>query len=396
VEHAATLVPIGLIAFVLRREETLVWNADGASDEDGAEHVADDAYLRAEGPKSVLCAPMRRRRQGVHGVVYLENRDVAGVFTPDLVTLGGMVATFFSLALDNAASEAAIEARLVAANAELEGRKQAQLVVERNAMERDMAGGFAHELRNALSGPGLALGSILMGDATGTSIVAQQQSSLEGLAQRVRQGIDLAELEEALQTAAADAAEMSEVIRAVDRGIKRALSVTQQALTYAQSGAIQVGGARIDLSKVVDAVLRDQASSLSGQDILVNLSLEAGAEASMKEEHAYAILNNFVANARDAMKERQGPGRAELQIASQVQGDMLHVRVTDNGVGIAPENRAKIFRPFFTTKGVNGVGLGLGMAKRLAELYGGRVHFESERDRGTTFSLLVPLARKGS
>jgi signal transduction histidine kinase len=65
------------------------------------------------------------------------------------------------------------------------------------------------------------------------------------------------------------------------------------------------------------------------------------------------------------------------------------VTITDTGVGISSENMGRLFEPFFTTKD-NGTGLGLAIARRIIEEHHGIIHAESEVNKGTTFSVLLP------
>jgi signal transduction histidine kinase len=66
--------------------------------------------------------------------------------------------------------------------------------------------------------------------------------------------------------------------------------------------------------------------------------------------------------------------------------------VRDTGLGITPENLAKIFNPFFTTK-AQGQGLGLAVCKRLAEAQGGTLEVTSQVGEGSTFTLKIPTNR---
>ncbi len=68
----------------------------------------------------------------------------------------------------------------------------------------------------------------------------------------------------------------------------------------------------------------------------------------------------------------------------------VSVKVSDNGAGMAPENMARIFSPFFTTKGPKGTGLGLAVAHSLVTSAGGEIHVESAPGTGTTFELRFP------
>ena len=67
--------------------------------------------------------------------------------------------------------------------------------------------------------------------------------------------------------------------------------------------------------------------------------------------------------------------------------------VSDNGSGIAPEIKEKIFEPKFTTKN-SGMGLGLAMIKNMIESYGGMIYFETATDKGTTFYVRLPIKIK--
>jgi len=72
------------------------------------------------------------------------------------------------------------------------------------------------------------------------------------------------------------------------------------------------------------------------------------------------------------------------------EGDFVEISVADTGEGIASENMKKLFQPLFTTK-PKGIGLGLVVCKNLAEANGGRIEVESERGKGTTFAVLLPV-----
>lgn len=68
----------------------------------------------------------------------------------------------------------------------------------------------------------------------------------------------------------------------------------------------------------------------------------------------------------------------------------LNIEVRDNGPGIPEKHLHEIFEPFFSTKPTTGTGLGLGVVKRLVQLYGGRVEVESKVGEGTRFSVTLP------
>ena len=77
--------------------------------------------------------------------------------------------------------------------------------------------------------------------------------------------------------------------------------------------------------------------------------------------------------------------------------EAVRVAVNDDGAGMAPEVRERLFEPFFTTKDEgHGTGLGLSMARQIAESHGGTLEVDSEEGRGTTMTLTLPRCRPSS
>ncbi|MBV8534477.1 MAG: hypothetical protein JO128_02720 [Alphaproteobacteria bacterium] len=109
-----------------------------------------------------------------------------------------------------------------------------------------------------------------------------------------------------------------------------------------------------------------------------------------------AVLN-LVVNARDAIKDSDGAITVETSnvtlndAAGGLDGPFVAIRVTDNGTGIPPDVRQRVWEPFFTTKPVGkGTGLGLSMVYGFARQSGGGVTIDSEVGRGTTVTIYLP------
>ncbi|HEX8096933.1 MAG TPA: ATP-binding protein, partial [Pyrinomonadaceae bacterium] len=102
------------------------------------------------------------------------------------------------------------------------------------------------------------------------------------------------------------------------------------------------------------------------------------------------VFTNLILNARDAIP---AGGRITLRTSASGGGDSVTVEVADTGIGIAPENVAKIYDPFFTTKGVGrGTGLGLAVTYGIVQEHSGHIAVESAPGRGTTFRITLPTA----
>ena len=101
------------------------------------------------------------------------------------------------------------------------------------------------------------------------------------------------------------------------------------------------------------------------------------------------VFTNLLLNARDAIPD--GGSITISTIASEE--DSLMIEVWDTGIGIAPENVAKLYDPFYTTKGVGrGTGLGLAVSYGIVQEHSGHISVESTPGRGTTFRITLPTA----
>src|SRR3989440_9634109 len=100
------------------------------------------------------------------------------------------------------------------------------------------------------------------------------------------------------------------------------------------------------------------------------------------------VLTNLVQTAIEAAPE-DGGGRVEVR--GRLDGAQLVFTVRDNGHGIKPEDRARLFTPFFTTKGPGrGMGLGLTIAWRVVQSLGGTLEIDSAPGHGACFTVRVP------
>ena len=97
-------------------------------------------------------------------------------------------------------------------------------------------------------------------------------------------------------------------------------------------------------------------------------------------------LTNIIENALHAMG-----AHGTLTIVASRDDDQVRIRVSDTGAGMDPDALARAFEPYFSTK-ASGTGLGLPIAKRNVELSGGTIAIQSERGRGTTVEITLPLA----
>jgi len=102
------------------------------------------------------------------------------------------------------------------------------------------------------------------------------------------------------------------------------------------------------------------------------------------------IFVNLVDNGIQAMEEKRGT----LKVSTKKTNAFIEVKFQDTGIGIKKENMKKIFTPFFTTK-AQGMGVGLPICKRFAEIHDGSIKVESKEGEGSIFTVKLPIQRNG-
>ena len=177
----------------------------------------------------------------------------------------------------------------------------------------------------------------------------------------------------------------------IQKAGERAASLTRQLLAFSRRQVIQ---AKVhDLNALVAGV-EPMLRRLLFENIDLNVALSPHIglikiDATQLEQ----ILVNLVVNARDAMPRG---GTLTIETSNPAQDDRVVLSVSDTGAGMNEAIRARIFQPFFTTKGVGGTGLGLATVQRIVTQCGGVIEVTSEPGRGTTFGIGFPRTTEGA
>lgn len=117
-----------------------------------------------------------------------------------------------------------------------------------------------------------------------------------------------------------------------------------------------------------------------------------GGDVAIDPEAMHRALLNLVSNAIDAV-EGIPSACVRVQTAADPRGRYLYFTVMDNGVGIPEDRQEHIFQVFSSTKGSKGTGLGLPVSLKIAQEHGGTIRVESEIDKGSRFTIEVPIRR---
>jgi two-component system sensor histidine kinase HydH len=99
------------------------------------------------------------------------------------------------------------------------------------------------------------------------------------------------------------------------------------------------------------------------------------------------VIAGLLSNAAQAVEVG-----GEIIVQARAQSSSIEIAIIDSGPGVAPEARSHIFEPFFTTR-ASGVGLGLAIARQIAEAHGGKIELDENAVGGARFNLTLPIAQ---
>jgi signal transduction histidine kinase len=146
-----------------------------------------------------------------------------------------------------------------------------------------------------------------------------------------------------------------------------------------------------DLNAVVREILEVVEGRAKEAGVRVESKLEESLPAAQIDvQGIHHALLNIVGNALDAVEDRPDP-RVGVGTSLEADGAWVRIVVVDNGAGISPEKLKDIFRPFVSTKGSKGTGLGLPVSRKILREHGGDILVESRVGKGSRFVLRLPL-----
>jgi len=147
------------------------------------------------------------------------------------------------------------------------------------------------------------------------------------------------------------------------------------------------------INDVVTAALDITGYAIRTSGIDVTLDLARDIPPTLADaDQLHQVLLNLIINAQQSLQERPAPRRIRVATEYLAAPDMIRIIVADNGPGIPPHLRARIFEPYFTTK-PTGMGLGVGLAVSLGivEAHGGTLTVDSPAEGGAAFTITLPV-----
>jgi two-component system NtrC family sensor kinase len=182
--------------------------------------------------------------------------------------------------------------------------------------------------------------------------------------------------------------------RAVEKSLqqaKRASQICDRILNLATQQ--HLGPGPVEVAPLVTETIASLGRDLTKDNIQVRLNVPKGLRVKANPGLLQQVLFNLTLNARQAMLGRPGT----LTVDAETHPDnAVAIRIKDTGCGIKPEDMARIWEPFFTTRrqgdrpDQRGIGLGLTICKDIIEELDGTIEAESQVSLGTTFTITLP------
>lgn len=296
-----------------------------------------------------------------------------------------------------------LEKKVAERTEELKEAHKKILLLEKENTEKQMAGGFAHEMRNALVGSKLVIQHTLgLNHDTPVSVNLENNRKLKEIYLYLQQDLPEEKLKiimNEMKVIFNNEEQLEKNLNMIYRSISRGLMITQQIMDYSKIGHEVVRKDPINIDTILQQIAEENNTALGEFEIKTQLHLDcANAVMYGLESHFESIFKNLIFNARDALLDNavQDGRNKNISISSRIENNTIFVEVTDNGVGIHPENISKIYNAFFSTKPETGTGLGLSTVQKIVSLYNGTIDVKSVINKGTTFVVSFPSSQVSS
>ncbi|MCC7446567.1 MAG: CHASE2 domain-containing protein [Anaerolineae bacterium] len=184
-----------------------------------------------------------------------------------------------------------------------------------------------------------------------------------------------------------------QMINVTEQAAQQMLAIITNILNLERLKDAQLSLVPIDLNRFVDqlvAVYQERAASKQ-QSVVLQMP-DAAITVQADRQYLHQAIDNLIGNA-----VKYTPAQGKITVTISGNNGCAHITVADTGCGIPAQAQAKMFQPFFrartrATADIPGSGLGLSLAKAVIEAHQGKLWFESEEERGSTFFVELPLA----
>ena len=156
----------------------------------------------------------------------------------------------------------------------------------------------------------------------------------------------------------------------------------------------------VHVDEILKKAIDDLAAYASSSGVIINYIKPEHdiPKLNADKERIYQVLQNLIENSIKYCLP-DNTKQCKVDISLQSTKDVVDIEITDNGIGIPKSEQSRIFERFYRASNVtaqagSGTGLGLYIVKSIVEHFGGKIRFDSEENKGTTFYITLPLAKK--
>lgn len=261
--------------------------------------------------------------------------------------------------------------------------------MEKERTEKSMAGGFVHEIRNALQGSMMILEELAK-PLAGEEKISSRINDMAALA--IKKGFSRQEMNELLDLFSdiSNGKNWDRMLKLCLKGVMRGLAIADSVMDY--SRALEKGNDLISLKETLELIVSVYTSKFDQNCIQWRFNMSQDYKLKLSELHFYSIMENLILNSIESieLKEPEPECKNYMEVCTYTENGHFKIDLADNGSGISDEDLNKIFLPFFSTKPARGTGLGLSMVHRLVNLYEGKIYVTSDEGIKTVFSLVFP------
>ena len=181
-------------------------------------------------------------------------------------------------------------------------------------------------------------------------------------------------------------------VKAIHDGAQRVAGIVKRLLTFARQQKPQRD--YVSINELIETTLAFRTYELETNNIKVSTYFAPELPATIADgAQLQQVFLNLIVNAETEMKLAHGKGK--LSIRTEAIDNTVRISFKDNGPGIAKENMARLFDPFFTAREVGqGTGLGLSVCHGIIAEHNGQIYVESKRGQGATFIVELPIVTR--